>query len=310
MPKFSVITPCYNSAKLLNRVYNSLLNQTYKDFEWILINDASIDSTQEIIDNYIQENKIVIKSLSNKSNFGVFENYNIAHKLAEGKYIYYADHDDEIPDNALGILKKYLDTYDAPDIGSIAGMCVTPEGQKIGKDLPQNPLISDYFKVFYEMNLDAERLFCYKRKVALEFPFNTRKYGMQMGLAHHGPPALKYKTIFINEAIKIYYPNVSGSMTKQGRKKYSFGIYNAYVFWVNIAQYKINGRYLLKLRWHFAQVLYGLIANLELSRIVGDIESLIDKAKTISFVPIAYIVLFCLKLSKKINGFKPPPKIE
>lgn len=299
-PIFTVLTSCYNSELLIDRVYNSLINQTFKSFEWIVIDDCSTDNTKDILSKIKQENRLNIKIYYNNKNSGPTVNYNFGQNIAQGKYIYYADHDDEIPNNALELLYNYWKEFDNDGISSVSGMCATPNGIKLGKELPSNPYISDYFKVYYEMGLDSERLFCYKKSVAMEFPFNFDKYGMQAGMLHHGPPALKYKTIFINDVIKIYYPNVAGSMTKQGRKKYSFGVYNNYVFWVNEAKKRINGRVVLKLRWHFAQVLYGLIANQPISKIVSDIHSISNKSLSVFFLPFAYLVYFYLLFFRRL----------
>lgn len=56
--KVSIITPCYNSEKFLYDVYNSLCCQTFKNFEWIVVNDASNDSTNDIIVSFIKESKL------------------------------------------------------------------------------------------------------------------------------------------------------------------------------------------------------------------------------------------------------------
>ena len=53
--KISIITATYNREKLLSRLYKSLCEQTCKDFEWIVIDDGSVDNTEQLIKNYIDE---------------------------------------------------------------------------------------------------------------------------------------------------------------------------------------------------------------------------------------------------------------
>ena len=56
----TVFTPTYNRAYMIDKLYDSLCLQTCKDFEWIVVDDGSVDNTEELIQNFIQENKIHI----------------------------------------------------------------------------------------------------------------------------------------------------------------------------------------------------------------------------------------------------------
>ena len=63
----TILTPTYNRAKLLNRLYQSLCLQTVQNFEWIIVNDGSKDNTDEIVHTFISENKININYLKQKN---------------------------------------------------------------------------------------------------------------------------------------------------------------------------------------------------------------------------------------------------
>ena len=65
-PKVSVIVPVCNSEKYISKCIESILNQTYRDFELLIINDGSIDSSEKIIETYMIKDKILIKLLKNK----------------------------------------------------------------------------------------------------------------------------------------------------------------------------------------------------------------------------------------------------
>ena len=60
-PLFTVFTPTYQRAHTLKRLYESLLRQKEKDFEWIIVDDGSTDNTKEVVDNFISQAKINIK---------------------------------------------------------------------------------------------------------------------------------------------------------------------------------------------------------------------------------------------------------
>ena len=93
---FTVFTGCYNSANFLHRVFKSLLNQTYKDFEWIVVDDASKDNTAELLDDFKEKHpEYRITIIKRKSNRGVAANRRKAISLAKGKYFVTWDHDDE-----------------------------------------------------------------------------------------------------------------------------------------------------------------------------------------------------------------------
>jgi glycosyltransferase involved in cell wall biosynthesis len=93
-PKVSVIIPVYNVEKYLHRCVESILNQTFQDFEIILINDGSKDRSGQICDEYAQKDNRV--TVIHKDNARVAAARNDGIKLARGKYISFIDSDDWI----------------------------------------------------------------------------------------------------------------------------------------------------------------------------------------------------------------------
>jgi len=61
MTLLTVFTPAYNRSETLERAYKSLVNQTSKDFEWLIIDDGSQGNTARLVEHWIEENKITIK---------------------------------------------------------------------------------------------------------------------------------------------------------------------------------------------------------------------------------------------------------
>lgn len=90
--KVSIIVPVYNVSEYLDKCLNSLVNQTLKDIEIIVINDGSTDDSQKIIDKYTKKYKNVIGI--QKENGGVSEARNLGLKKATGEYIGFIDSDD------------------------------------------------------------------------------------------------------------------------------------------------------------------------------------------------------------------------
>ena len=93
MTKVSIIVPVYNTEKYLEKCLDSLINQTLKDIEIIVVNDGSTDNTQDIIDKYAKKYPKMIKSFVKKNGGpGDARNYGLKH--ANGEYIAFIDSDD------------------------------------------------------------------------------------------------------------------------------------------------------------------------------------------------------------------------
>lgn len=101
----SIITACYNSEKFISETIDSVLNQTYPNWEWIIVDDCSTDSSIKIIENYKDDR---IKLLKLKKNMGtaIARNYGI--NQAKGRYISFIDSDDLWLPTALEERIKYL----------------------------------------------------------------------------------------------------------------------------------------------------------------------------------------------------------
>ena len=111
--KFSVILPVYKVEKYLRPCVDSILNQTYKDFEVILVDDGSPDKCPEICDNYARKDSRV--KVIHKPNGGQADARNVGLEAAQGEYICYIDSDDFLADNnVLQLLSEKTETN--PDI--------------------------------------------------------------------------------------------------------------------------------------------------------------------------------------------------
>lgn len=93
MPKVSVIVPVYNVEDYIDKCLNSLVNQTLKDIEIIVVNDGSPDNSQEIVDKYVKKYPKKVKSFI-KKNGGLSDARNYGIKHATGEYIAFLDSDD------------------------------------------------------------------------------------------------------------------------------------------------------------------------------------------------------------------------
>lgn len=106
-PLVSVLMPAYNAEKYIGEAIESILNQTYKNFEFIIVDDASTDSTWKIIQNYAKKDGRLI-ALKNKTNLKICKTLNKGIKVAIGKYIARMDADDWSYPDRLEKQIKYM----------------------------------------------------------------------------------------------------------------------------------------------------------------------------------------------------------
>lgn len=141
----SIITPCYNAEKYISETIESVLNQTHKEWEMIIINDGSKDNSEEIIKKYVDKDKRI--SLIKQENKGCAAARNNGIKHAKGRYIALLDADDVWYNNFLEEQIKFLNEkkaicvfseYERIDANSkpyghptVAKKTVTPKDMKI-----------------------------------------------------------------------------------------------------------------------------------------------------------------------------------
>ena len=142
MPKISIIVPVYNVEKYLRKCVDSILNQTFKDFELILVDDGSIDTSGKICDEYnLKDNRI--KAI-HKENGGLSSARNAGLDIAQGEYIGFVDSDDWVELDMYEELYKICKENDT-DVGIVGinygGASEKKKSKKI--EIYSNKLILD-----------------------------------------------------------------------------------------------------------------------------------------------------------------------
>ncbi len=126
---FSLIVPVYNVEKYLAKCLDSILNQTYTDFEIIVVNDGSPDNSQAIIDEYAEKYPDKIKAYV-KENGGLSDARNFGIERAQGDYLLFIDSDDYIDPTALSCIKKSIDNG-RPDVIGFNLITVDEKGSRL-----------------------------------------------------------------------------------------------------------------------------------------------------------------------------------
>lgn len=120
----SVITPAYNCAEYIEECIESVLNQTYKNWEMLIVNDKSTDNTQSIVESYVKKNSR-IKLFNQEKNAGAAAARNKALELSQGRFVAFLDSDDAWKPNKLErqlefmLENKYGFTFTSYEIMSV-----------------------------------------------------------------------------------------------------------------------------------------------------------------------------------------------
>ncbi|MGD1805512.1 glycosyltransferase family 2 protein [Dapis sp. BLCC M126] len=125
-PKVTVCLPTYNSGEFLTQAIDSILEQTFTDFELIISDDCSTDNTPEVIRSYLEKDSR-IKYLNNSKNLGLFPNWNRCLKSASGEYITVFAQDDVMLPKNLEQKVKILDKYQ--NVGLVTSSIMVVDGE-------------------------------------------------------------------------------------------------------------------------------------------------------------------------------------
>ena len=118
-PKVSIIMPCYNSEKYIEKAIQSVLDQTYRNFELIIIDDDSTDKTWEIIEQYAKKDFRVICTKKDENEKGISKSMNKGIEMARGKYITRMDSDDIIIPEKIFRQVQFLDKNEEYGVCSV-----------------------------------------------------------------------------------------------------------------------------------------------------------------------------------------------
>ena len=132
LPKVSILVPTYNYAHYIGEAIESALNQTYTDFELIIVDDQSKDNTDEVVARYLSDSRV--SYYKNKVNLGLAANFNEALKYAKGEYIKYLLADDLLHPTLLEKMVPVMDKY--PDVSLVTSRRDMFGARNKSSDLP------------------------------------------------------------------------------------------------------------------------------------------------------------------------------
>lgn len=169
----TVFTPTYNRKKELTNLYNSLLEQDYHDFEWLIVDDGSTDETRKYIKQLKKEQKININYIY-KENGGKQSAYNKGLDYAKGEIFLCIDSDDILKKNILSIIDKDFKKIKKNNkIGGIAYIqgYINDRDKIIGTPFPNDNQEINYFDIYHKQKVTGDKLIVLRTTVAKEYYF-------------------------------------------------------------------------------------------------------------------------------------------
>lgn len=214
----TVFTPTYNRARLLKRLYESLKEQSDKDFEWIIVDDGSKDNTKEVVQGFIKEKIIPIKYLK-KENEGKHIAINVGCGMAEGELFFIVDSDDYIPKEAIEEVKRDWKKYrNNTGIAGLVYLKAWKNGNLMGRKFEKDEFISNHVKEYNKGGVWGEKLKILRTEIFRKNKFP--KYENEKYVGEHVlwiQVSRKYDLVYINKVLYIA-EYLEDGLTMAGRK--------------------------------------------------------------------------------------------
>ncbi len=192
----------------LHRVYESLAAQTYRNFEWLIIDDGSTDNTYELVENWKKEANFPIRYYW-QENKGKHVAFNKGVKEARGEFFLPLDSDDACVPEALERFKYYWDSIQPNQkqlFSGICALCRDQNGKLVGDRFPFDIMDSNSLEIHYRYKVKGEKWGFQRRDVLLRYPYPEAK-GVKFipeGIVWNRIAKL-YKIRFVNEMLRIYW---------------------------------------------------------------------------------------------------------
>lgn len=169
--KLTIFTPSYNRAYILPKLYDSLCNQTCKDFEWLVVDDGSNDNTRALFDKWVIEAPFYIRYYI-QENGGKHRAINKGVSLTENELFFIVDSDDHLTPNAVEwILETYKGIENNQLYAGLSGLRITPDGNKIGGGADFDTLDTDALSLRLVHNIQGDMAEVYKTDILRKYPF-------------------------------------------------------------------------------------------------------------------------------------------
>lgn len=170
----TIFTPTFNRASHLKRLYESIKQQQYTAFEWVIVDDGSTDETRELVDNFKGEGNVAIRYFF-QQNSGKHVAINKGVKEAKGELFFIVDSDDFLVGDALQEIneawQELLRECESEGFAGICGLCSYPNGEIVGGSVDYRVLDTSSLDYRYRRKYEGDRAEVFVTAVLTNYPF-------------------------------------------------------------------------------------------------------------------------------------------
>lgn len=168
----TIFTPTYNRKDLIKRLYQSLLQQTQKNFEWLVVDDGSTDDTEKIFEQFLSEQKPFSIRYIKQENGGKHRAINNGIKKASGELFFIVDSDDYLTENAVEKINQWIATLDGSHKwAGIAGLRGLTKNRVLGQRNTSSKFIDAKNSDRRKYKLLGDKAEVYFTDVLKKYPF-------------------------------------------------------------------------------------------------------------------------------------------
>lgn len=221
--RFTVFTPTYNRSHTLHRVYESLVAQTYSDFEWLVIDDGSTDDTRSRIEAWQPIAPFPIRYIYQNPQ-GKHAAYNRAALESKGEFLICLDSDDSCLPHALERMKARWDEIPVRDRLRYSGIdchCIDDQdGHRIGTEYPSDGFTSNYPEMRHRYQVTGEKWGFQRTVVMRKYPFPIFA---DLRMSHipesvvWSPMTMNYPVLYVNECWRVYRQEIPSDHLQLGK---------------------------------------------------------------------------------------------
>lgn len=249
--RFTVWTPSYNRALYLQRAYESLISQTYKNFEWIIIDDGSTDNTQAVVERFILDSLLPSIKYIKKNNGGKHTAWQAFMDVVNSDYVVTLDSDDTLTSDALSVFDKYWSQLESSNeytnFWEVKARVQDQYGKMVGNQLPRKIFDSTTGELVFKYRIKAEMEACRRTdvlqneaKVPEDFLFREHCSNFPEGIRWLRAGKV-YKSRYVDEIVRTYYRDAPDKLITSNKNSRSVKrTYN------NL----IGAKYLIEENWH------------------------------------------------------------
>ena len=215
-----ILTPTYNRAHTLEKLYMSLREQTCKDFKWMIVDDGSKDTTQELVQGWVNDDKIDIMYVK-KENAGKHTALNKGIALIEEELTFIVDSDDYLTKDAVEVICQYADKYASQkEEKKLCGFCFLrhySDGTVNVAYFNKDEFIGNYVDTRINNGLGGDKAEVFYTTVLKKYPF--AEYPGEKFMPEDAvwiAMSQNYDMVHANEGIYIC-DYLEGGLTKSGR---------------------------------------------------------------------------------------------